>query len=65
MNKNNYQDFLLKKAFKNNKLKNINYKKVSINTKTIKKNDLFFAIRGKKNDGHKFVKEAIRKGRKT
>ena len=62
LNKNNYQDFLLKKAFKNNKLKNINYKKVSINTKTIKKNDLFFAIRGKKNDGHKFVKEAIRKG---
>jgi len=35
---------------------------VSINTKTIKKNNLFFAIRGKKTDGHKFVKAAIKKG---
>ena len=53
---------MLKKIFNNNKLKNINYNGVSINTKTIKKNDLFFAIRGKKTDGHKFVKEAIKKG---
>ena len=29
--------------------------------KTLKKNNLFFAIRGKKNDGHKFVKEAFKK----
>ena len=30
--------------------------------KTIKENNLFFAICGKKTDGHKFVKEAVRKG---
>lgn len=30
--------------------------------KTIKKNNLFFAIQGKKTDGHKFAKEAIKKG---
>jgi len=60
--KTHYQNFLLKKIFNNNKLKNINYNGVSINTKTIKKNNLFFAIRGKKTDGHKFVKEAIKKG---
>jgi len=60
--KKNYQKFLLNKAFITNKLKNINYSGVSINTKTIKKNNLFFAIRGKKNDGHNFVKEAIEKG---
>ena len=60
--KKNYQKFLLNKAFNKNKIKNINFSGVSINTKTIKKNNLFFAIRGKKNDGHNYVKEAIRKG---
>ena len=30
----------------------------SINSKEIKKNDIFFAIKGKKNDGNLFVKEA-------
>jgi len=54
-----YRTNPFKKIFKN---KNINYDGVSINTKTIKKNNLFFAIQGKKNDGHKFVKEAINKG---
>jgi len=60
--KNNYKNFLLGEVFNNSKLKNLNYNGVSINTKTIKKNNLFFAIRGKKMDGHKFVKEAIKKG---
>jgi len=57
-----YQDFLLKKIFKNKNINNVNYNGVSINTKTIKKNNLFFAIRGKKTDGHKFVRQAIKKG---
>jgi len=39
-----------------------NYKGVSINSKTTKKNNLFYAIKGKNTDGHKFVREAIRKG---
>ena len=56
-----YQNSLLNKIFNNN-FENINYNGVSINTKTIKKNDLFFAIKGKKTDGHNFIKEAIRKG---
>tara|TARA_Y100000590_G_scaffold402968_1_gene489159 strand:+ start:3654 stop:6485 length:2832 start_codon:yes stop_codon:yes gene_type:complete len=56
------KNFLLKKIFKNNYIKNTNYKGVSINTKTIKKNNLFFAIRGKKTDGHNFVNQAISKG---
>jgi murE/murF fusion protein len=59
---NNYQNFLLKKVFNNQKIKKISYSGVSINTKTIKKNNLFFAIRGKNKDGHSFVKEAIKKG---
>ena len=60
--KTHYTNFLLNKAFDKKELKNINYNGVSINTKTIKKNNLFFAIHGKKTDGHKFVKEAVRKG---
>ena len=56
--KNNYKNYAFFKTFS----KKINYNGVSINTKTIKKNNLFFAIKGKKNDGHKFLKEAISKG---
>ncbi len=59
--KESYQNFLLKKVLNKN-LKNINYSGVSINTKTIKKNNLFVAIKGKNTDGHQFLKEAIKKG---
>ena len=34
----------------------------SINSKEIKKNDIFFAIKGKKKDGNLFIKEALKKG---
>ena len=37
-------------------------RKASINSKEIKKNDIFFAIKGKKNNGNLFVKEAFDKG---
>ena len=60
--KNNWKNLIIKKTFKNENLKNINYNGVSINTKTLKKNNLFFAIRGKNTDGHKFVNLAIKKG---
>ena len=36
-------------------------KNISINSKNIKKNDIFFAIKGKKIDGNKFVSEAFKK----
>jgi len=62
INKNLWSNFIAQKSFKNNKLKNVNYNGVSINTKSMKKNNLFFAIKGKKTDGHRFVNEAIRKG---
>jgi murE/murF fusion protein len=35
--------------------------KAKINSKEIKKNDIFFAIKGKKNDGNKFISEAFKK----
>jgi len=59
---NSWSEKIAKIAFQNDKLKKVNYNGVSINTKTIKKNNLFFAIKGKKTDGHKFIKEAINKG---
>ena len=35
---------------------------VSIDTRTLKPGDLFFALKGEKVDGHKFVKTAVEKG---
>ena len=32
-----------------------------INSREIKKDDIFFAIKGKKNDGNKFVKQSFKK----
>ena len=37
------------------------FKKARINSKEIKKNDVFFAIKGKKNDGNQFISEAFKK----
>jgi len=48
---------IIKKIIKKNKLK---FEGVSINSKQIKKNNLFIAIRGKNHDGHIFVKEALK-----
>ena len=60
--KYNWSNFILNKTFHKNKVKNISYDGVSINTKTIKKNNLFFALEGKTKDGHNFAQEAIKKG---
>ena len=39
----------------------ISLKKATINSKEVKRNDIFFAIKGKKNDGNKFVKESFKR----
>ena len=36
-------------------------KNISINSKIIKKNDVFFAIKGKRVDGNRFISEALKK----
>ncbi len=41
--------------------KNLKLKNVSINSRDLKKNDIFFAVKGRKNDGSKFLKEANNK----
>ena len=45
-----------------NKYKNISVRGISFNSKKIKKGDVFFAIKGNKETGAKFIKEAIHKG---
>jgi MurE/MurF fusion protein len=41
--------------------KNTNFNKACIDSKKIKKNDIFFAIKGKKNDGNKYAAQAFSK----
>ncbi len=60
--KNLWHNFLIRKVFNKNNIKNISYSGVSINSKTVRKNNIFFAIKGPKNDGHIFVKHAIKNG---
>ncbi len=52
---------IIKEGSKSSFAKNITTKNISINSKTIKKGDVFFAIKGKKIDGNKFVSEALKK----
>ena len=42
-------------------LKDFNINNICINSKELKKNDIFFAIKGKNNDGYDFIGEAIKK----
>ena len=44
------------------KIKNINISEISINSRTIKNNNLYIAINGEKFDGHSFIDEAIING---
>ena len=58
----NWEQEITQEVFNNKNYKKINYRGVSINSKTIKKNNLFFALKGKNTDGHKYVKSALKKG---
>ena len=55
---------LLKKLINNcpNKLANIKVKGLSSDSRKLKKGDLFFAFKGSKSDGNKFINEALKKG---
>jgi len=48
---------IVKKLIKKNRLE---FEGISINSKKIKKDNLFIAIKGKNHDGHFFVKEALK-----
>jgi murE/murF fusion protein len=48
----------------NRNYKNFYFSGISFDTKSIKKNNIFFAIKGNKVDGNKFILNAIKKGSK-
>ena len=58
------KNMLLKKLIKNlpQEKKNIRIKGIADNSKKVKKGFIFFAIKGSKINGEKFINEAIRKG---
>ncbi len=60
---NNFKVNILKEYKEAKKINNsTKLNKASINSKDIRKNDIFFAIKGKNNDGNKFIVEALKKG---
>ena len=42
--------------------KKIQIKGLAINSKEVKKNFIFFAIKGQKNNGEEFINEAVKRG---
>ena len=62
MNNWDIKDIFLALKLKNNFNKNLKIKNIVIDSKKIKKGDLFIAIKGKKFDGHKFIDEALKNG---
>ena len=58
---------LVGKFFKNINQKNRNhyFAGLTFDSKKVKKNNIFFAIKGTKINGNKYIKEAIKKGAKT
>ncbi len=48
----------------NNNYKNFSFSGISFDTKSIKKNNIFFAIKGNSIDGNNFIYKAIKKGSK-
>ncbi len=46
----------------NKNYKDLFFSRISFHTKYLKKQDIFFAIKGNHFDGNKFIPEAIKKG---
>ena len=62
---NEKQNYLQNRSLLNEilgKSKPIIFKGVSIDTRTIRKNNLFIALKGKSKDGNDFISEALKKG---
>ena len=62
MNNWDINEIFLALNLKNNFNRNLKIKNIVIDSKKIKKGDLFIAIKGKKFDGHKFIDEAFKNG---
>ena len=61
--KNDFKFNILKEVSKNKNLSiKTKIRKASINSQEIKKNDIFFALKGRRKDGNSFIKEAFKNG---
>ena len=60
VNELKYNSEILKKVLNTNN--NYLFSGISINSKKIKNKNIFLAIKGRRNDGHNFINEAIKKG---
>ncbi len=58
---NNFKLNIINEQSKSKISNRLMIKNISINSKTITKNDIFFAIKGKKIDGNMFISEALKK----
>ncbi|MFL2886875.1 MAG: UDP-N-acetylmuramoyl-L-alanyl-D-glutamate--2,6-diaminopimelate ligase [Candidatus Pelagibacter sp.] len=58
----NWKSNIVEEKLKNKLNKNTVINRACINSKEIKKNNIFFGIKGKKIDGNKFANEALKKG---
>ena len=60
-----YQNFFQNRLILENilgKIHQVNFNGLSIDTRKFKRDNLFLAIKGKKNDGSKFINKALKKG---
>ena len=62
MNNWDINEIFLALNLKNYFNRNLKIKNIVIDSKKIKKGDLFIAIKGKNFDGHKFIDEAVKNG---
>ena len=62
MKQKKWSPLQIKKALSLSEEINSSIKGISINSKTLKKNNLFLPLKGKNNDGHKFIYEAFKRG---
>ena len=61
--KNDFKINILKEVSNNKNLSiKTKIRKASINSREIKKNDIFFALKGRRKDGNSFIKEAFKNG---
>ena len=59
----NFKMNLIKEVSRNNRLSSsLSLNHVRINSREVSKNDAFFAIKGKKNDGNKFIGQSFKRG---
>ena len=56
----NANKYILEKIM--NKRYSKGFNQVTINSKNVRKKDLFIAIKGKKNDGHNYINQCLKKG---